>query len=140
MMPGEGAPSTSSDGPTGAIFERHVFICTRGDWCAEIDGDGLGVHTRMKKLVKAAGLTGRVRINHSGCLDQCGHGPMMVVYPDNVWYWGLHPDDVDEIVREHLVAGRPVEHLIYRNKPGQNKLKRDASRCPIGRPRRPEGK
>lgn len=127
---------TREEVPTGQIFEKHVFVCTGGDWCAEIDGDGLGIHARMKKAVKSAGLTGSVRVNHAGCLDQCGFGPMIVVYPDNVWYWGVQPNDVEEIVCEHLTNGRPVERLIYRNTPGKNKLKRDDSRRAIGRPPR----
>ncbi len=61
---------------------------------------------------------------------------MVVVYPDAVWYWGVEPGDVEEIVREHLVAGRPVERLVYRNRPGKNKLPRDADDRPIGRPER----
>ena len=134
----------TADGDTNATptditehpFERHVFVCTSGDWCATKDGDGLGVHARLKSLVAQAGLKGRVRVNHSGCLDQCGHGPMVVVYPDNVWYWGVEPADVEEIVREHLVGGRRVERLVYRNRPGKNKLPRDAEGHPIGRPER----
>jgi (2Fe-2S) ferredoxin len=121
---------------TGHIFERHVFVCTSGDHCATGDGDGLGVHARLKSLVAAAGLKSRVRINHAGCLDQCGHGPMVVVYPDNVWYWGVEVADVEEIVRSHLVEGRPVARLIYRNRPGKNKLPRDERNRPIGRPAR----
>jgi (2Fe-2S) ferredoxin len=124
---------------TGQIFERHVFVCTGGDWCATIDGDGLGVHAQLKKLVKEEpSLKGRVRVNHSGCLDQCGYGPVLVVYPENVWYWGVQPEDVEELVREHLVGGKPVERLLYRNRPGKNKLLRDEQRRPIGRPERQE--
>ena len=118
------------------IWERHVFVCTGGDWCARLDGDGLGVHARLKKLVAEHGLKGRVRVNHAGCLDQCGYGPMVVVYPEAVWYWGVEPDDVAEIVREHLLGGRPVERLRYRNQPGKNRLPRDDAGQPIGRPRR----
>jgi (2Fe-2S) ferredoxin len=123
---------------TGRIWEKHVFVCTSGDWCPRVDGDGLGVHARFKKLVKEAGLGDRVRVNNSGCLDQCGHGPMVVVYPEAVWYWGVQPEDVDEIVRKHLIGGRPVERLRYRNKPGKNKLPRDDQGRPIGRPARRE--
>lgn len=119
---------------TDAIFERHVFVCTGGDWCATVDGDGLGVHARLKQAIKKAGLGGRIRINHSGCVDQCGFGPLIVVYPDTVWYWGVTPDDVDEIVREHLIGGRPVERLRYRNTPGKHKLKRDPDGHVLGRP------
>ena len=123
-----------SDTMTSNIWQKHVFVCTGGDWCATVDGDGKGVHARLKKLVKQAGIQDRVRINHSGCLDQCGFGPLIVVYPETVWYAGVEPADVDEIVREHLIGGRPVERLIYRNKPGKNKLRRDEENRPIGRP------
>ncbi|MFI5276640.1 MAG: (2Fe-2S) ferredoxin domain-containing protein [Ktedonobacterales bacterium] len=123
--------------PDAPIWERHVFVCTSGSWCPEVDGDGLGVHARLKALVKQADLGARVRINKSGCFDQCGHGPMVVVYPENVWYWGVTPDDAEEIVREHLIGGRPVERLRYRNTPGKHKLPRDEQQRPIGRPARP---
>jgi (2Fe-2S) ferredoxin len=119
---------------TDHIWEKHVFVCTSGKYCPEVDGDGLGVHAAFKRQVKAAGLADRVRVNQSGCLDQCGHGPMVVVYPETVWYWGVQPQDVEEIVREHLLGGRPVERLRYRNHPGKNKLPRDERNRPIGRP------
>jgi (2Fe-2S) ferredoxin len=52
-----------------------------------------------------------VRINKAGCLDQCEHGPTVVVYPEAVWYGNVKPEDAAEIVQEHLVSGRPVERL-----------------------------
>jgi (2Fe-2S) ferredoxin len=52
-----------------------------------------------------------VRINKSGCLDQCEHGPVVVVYPEAVWYGNVQPADAAEIVEEHLVGGRPVARL-----------------------------
>jgi (2Fe-2S) ferredoxin len=65
----------------------------------------------MQQLAKAAGLGATLRINKSGCLDQCEHGPTVVVYPEAVWYGGVKPEDAAEIVTEHLVGGRPVERL-----------------------------
>ena len=64
-----------------------------------------------QQLAKDAGLAGKVRINKSGCLDQCEHGPTVVVYPDAVWYGNVQPEDAEDIVSEHLIAGRPVERL-----------------------------
>jgi len=91
------------------VYERHVFVCTRGEWCPSVDGDGLGVHAALKSAVRATDLAGRVRINHSGCFSQCGNGPMMVVYPDGVWYAAVTPADVAEIVESHLEAcGAPA--------------------------------
>ena len=56
-------------------------------------------------------------------MDQCGNGPMIVVYPENVWYCHVRVEDADVIFEEHLVGGRPVERLIYRPlKPGANKI------------------
>ena len=111
-----------------SVYERHVFVCTRGEWCAAVDGDGLGVHARLKARVKAAGFGDRVRINHSGCFSQCGNGPMLVVYPDAVWYAHVTPDDADEIFERHIVGGETVERLRYDPpNPGAHKLARDES-------------
>jgi (2Fe-2S) ferredoxin len=54
---------------------------------------------------------GKVRINKAGCLDRCDHGPVMVVYPEAVWYTYVDKEDVEEIIQEHLINGRVVERL-----------------------------
>ncbi len=106
-------------------FEKHVFICTSGSVCP-VEGNSAGVHARLKDLVRQAGLSVTIRINHSGCMDQCGHGPMVVVYPENVWYHQVKVEDADVIFREHLVGGRPVERLRYFPvRPGANKLRKE---------------
>jgi (2Fe-2S) ferredoxin len=116
------------------VFERHVFVCTRGEWCPAIDGDGIGVHARLKAIVKERGLSDRIRINHSGCFSQCGNGPMAVVYPEGIWYAALTPADAGEIVDRHLVGGRAVERLRYDpDTMGAHKLDREADGRPIGR-------
>jgi (2Fe-2S) ferredoxin len=97
-------------------FERHVFLCHNhrpaGAPRCSCTADGKSdLHTRLQQLAKEAGLAGRVRINKSGCLDQCEHGPVVVVYPEAVWYGNVTPADAEAIVNEHLAAGRPVERL-----------------------------
>jgi (2Fe-2S) ferredoxin len=106
-------------------FEIHVFVCTSGSVCP-VETDSQSVHARLKELIKGAGLSSRIRINNSGCLDQCGHGPMIAVYPENVWYCRVTKEDAETIFREHLVGGSPVERLLYYpEKPGANKITGD---------------
>ncbi len=119
-------------------FERHVFVCTSGEYCPLLDGDSKQVHKAFKEQVAKAGLAGRVRVNNSGCLDQCGHGPNVVVYPDGVWYSHLTVEDVPAIIEEHLIGSRPVERLRYHPpQAGANKLKRDADKRRL--PGQPDG-
>jgi len=97
-------------------FERHIFIC--GNQRPPGHPRGCCDPTARAELQKSfklklaeRGLKGRVRANQSGCLDQCEHGPNLVVYPEAVWYGGVTLADVDEIVESHIVGGRPVERL-----------------------------
>jgi (2Fe-2S) ferredoxin len=68
----------------------------------------------MKARAKEFGLQG-VRINASGCLDRCEHGPTMVVYPEGVWYHYETREDVDEILETHVKQGQRVERLLLRS-------------------------
>ncbi|MFZ0320256.1 MAG: (2Fe-2S) ferredoxin domain-containing protein [Candidatus Sulfotelmatobacter sp.] len=98
-------------------FEKHIFVCgnqrppgnPRG--CCDPDG-----HAKLQKLFKQKladrGLKGKVRANQSGCLDQCEHGPTVVVYPEAVWYGHVGEADVDEIIDSHIIGGNPVERLM----------------------------
>ncbi len=100
-----------------AKFEHHVFVCTnfrepgspRGSCTTDGKSDLLPL---FQGKVKEAGVKAVVRANKSGCLDQCEHGPTVVVYPEAVWYGFVTAADVDEIVQSHLVNGRPVERLV----------------------------
>jgi (2Fe-2S) ferredoxin len=103
-----------------AGFERHIFICTnkrppenpRG--CC--DPEGLGeLQLVFKRELAARGLKSRVRANKAGCLDQCEHGPNVVVYPEGVWYGEVTAEDVAEIVESHIVNGVPVARLRMRD-------------------------
>jgi len=103
-------------GPPYTRLERHIFVCInerpeghpRG--CCKRKGSDALVDLFKKELAKH-GLRNRVRTNRAGCLDTCEVGPSVVVYPDGVWYCGVRPEDVAEIVASHIVGGRPVERL-----------------------------
>jgi (2Fe-2S) ferredoxin len=99
-----------------SYFEKHVFFCTnqRDDGqpcCANHDAQAMRDYAkgRIKKLDLSG--PGKVRINSAGCLDRCGEGPVLVVYPEAVWYTYVDQADIDEIVDSHLVGGEVVERL-----------------------------
>ena len=98
-------------------FEKHIFVCTnqrdKGHPRGSCDPEGTGeLHKLFKAAVAKRGLKGRVRANKAGCLDQCEHGPNVVVYPEQVWYGHVTASDVDEIVDQQIVGGKPVTRLI----------------------------
>ncbi len=66
-----------------------------------------------KQRIKALGLAGRdgVRINTAGCMDRCEEGPVLVIYPEGIWYTYVDREDIDEILEQHVMGGRPVERL-----------------------------
>jgi (2Fe-2S) ferredoxin len=99
-------------------YERHVFVCD-GKKCARAGSEG--VRDALKESVVRAGLKRRVRINRAGCLGQCGHGPMVVVYPEGTWYAGVDAAGARRVGDEHLIGGRVVSALRYVAPPGDNK-------------------
>jgi len=103
-------------------YETHVFVCTSGDDCPS-KGDVEGFVKHLRAEVVKAGRQRDIRVNKAGCFSQCGHGPMMVVYPENVWYAGVQAGDLPEILHSHILEGRPVERLRYEpGVPGANKV------------------
>jgi (2Fe-2S) ferredoxin len=93
-------------------YRTHVFVCTSGDTCPT-QGD-VEQHVKfLRAEALRAGLKTDVRINKAGCFSQCGHGPMIVVYPDDVWYAGVRQEDLKEIFESHILGGKPVERLVY---------------------------
>jgi (2Fe-2S) ferredoxin len=100
-----------------SFYQYHVFFCTnerqQGEQCCE-QCNATAIRNYAKDRIKQLGLAGpgNVRINTAGCLDRCELGPVIVVYPEAVWYTYLDREDVDEIIKEHLINGRVVRRLI----------------------------
>jgi (2Fe-2S) ferredoxin len=93
-------------------YETHVFVCTSGEDCPT-RGDVEQFVKYLRGEVVKAGRQQDIRINKAGCFSQCGHGPMIVVYPDDVWYAGVQQSDLAEIAQSHILGGTPVERLVY---------------------------
>jgi len=98
------------------VFRHHVFMCfqdrppnhPRGS-CGQVGAKPLWEHlmARVERLGDAT-----IGMTATGCLGFCKAGPLMVVYPEGLWYRPQSREDVDEIVQSHLVGGVPVERLI----------------------------
>ncbi len=98
-------------------FRHHLFVCGnhrppghhRG--CCDPDQKE-ALRAAFKAELKRLGLRDEMRANRAGCLDQCEHGPCVVVYPEATWYGGVQLSDVPLIVQQHLIAGKPVARLL----------------------------
>ena len=99
-----------------SYYRHHIFFCCNqreaGKACCNNHG-AQEMRDYAKQRVKELDLAGpgRVRVNQAGCLDRCEEGPVIVVYPEEVWYTYVDRQDVDEIIEEHLRHGRIVERL-----------------------------
>ena len=89
----------------------HVLVCT-GAGC--VASGALEVGAALQQAIDSRDLSGECRIVETGCLGPCAAGPVAVIYPDGVFYQKLTPDDAAEIVEEHLLKGRVVERLVYK--------------------------
>jgi NADH-quinone oxidoreductase subunit F len=93
------------------MFRTHLLVCG-GTGCKSSGSDEI-----IKALVMeldAKGLSDEVQVVETGCNGFCAQGPVMVVYPGKIFYQRLEPKDVPELVEEHILKGRPVERLMYR--------------------------
>ena len=97
-------------------FLHHVFFCTNqrsngAACCEDHHASALRAYAKQRILALAGTLPGNVRINTAGGLDRCELGPVLVVYPQGVWYRYRTEKDIDEIIEQHLISGQPVTRL-----------------------------
>ncbi len=92
------------------IYRAHVLVCG-GTGCSS-SGSATLIDRFNEKLAEN-NLDKEVKVIRTGCFGLCEAGPVVIVYPDGTFYSHVKPDDVDEIVTEHLLKGRKVEHLVY---------------------------
>jgi len=98
-------------------YKHHAFFCLnlRTNGNASCDQHGASkLFDYAKNKCKVLNLNGKhqVRVNRAGCLDRCEYGPVMVVYPQGVWYQFVDEHDIDEIIQSHFIEGVPVERLM----------------------------
>lgn len=106
-------------------YDTHVFCCinqraaghSRG--CCQAKG-AITLRNYMKTRAGEAGLS-NVRINAAQCLDRCELGPVLVIYPEGVWYTYKTKEDVDDILQSHLIGGEIVDRLLLKPEDGPEK-------------------
>ncbi|MBF0438140.1 MAG: (2Fe-2S) ferredoxin domain-containing protein [Magnetococcales bacterium] len=102
------------------FYDIHVFCCVNARGAGHPRGDcashgALELQGYLKSRIKQMSNVGNVRINQSGCLDRCELGPVMVIYPQGVWYHYRNQADVDEIIDRQIIGGQRVERLLLKN-------------------------
>ncbi len=97
-------------------LKHHIFVCTS----CRINGQQKGlcyskesveVIQRLIEAIEDHNLSSEVMITNTGCFGICNQGPIMVVYPEGIWYGAVTEEDIDKIVEQHIINGLPVEEL-----------------------------
>ena len=92
------------------MIRSHVLICG-GTGCTS--SGSLSIQKAFEENIEANGLSEEIKLVQTGCFGLCALGPVVIVYPEGTFYSRVTPEDVKEIVEEHLLKGRIVEHLVY---------------------------
>lgn len=92
------------------MFRSNVLVCG-GTGCSSSNSEQ--IINRLKEELEAKGLEKEINVVRTGCFGLCALGPVMVVYPEGAFYSMVTPDDIPEIVEEHLLKGRIVKRLLY---------------------------
>lgn len=94
----------------------HLFVCTSSRPNGQQKGfchskDSVELVESFLEEIQDRDLGGEVFVSNTGCLGLCEKGPIVIVYPDNVWYGAVSSEDVEEIMDEHIEGGKPVKRL-----------------------------
>jgi (2Fe-2S) ferredoxin len=92
-------------------YVQHILVCTDSK-SKECKKGGPEVLKAFEKAIKSRNLGRQVMVTEVGHVGGCGLGPNVIVYPEGVWYGRVEPEDVDEIIEEHILEGRVVQRLL----------------------------
>lgn len=100
-------------------IRMHLLVCG-GTGCTS--SDSLKLVDNLNDSIKEHGLSDEVEVVVTGCFGFCEKGPIIKVYPDNVFYVSVKPEDAEDIVTEHILKGRQVTRLLFTDPEGEGKL------------------
>ncbi len=97
-------------------LKHHIFVCTSCRINGQQKGlcyskESVDIVQRLIEAIEDLELSGEVMITNTGCFGICNQGPIMVVYPEGIWYGAVTEEDIDIIVERHIINGTPVEEL-----------------------------
>ncbi len=93
------------------FYRSHILICS-GTGCHA--SGSLPLKDSLEKEISRAGLDKEIKVVETGCFGFCRFGPNMMIYPEGVFYCGVQQEDVPELVEEHLLKGRVLDRLLYK--------------------------
>jgi len=102
-------------------FEKHIFVCEN----VRPEGHPLGccsekgskeLRQLFKDRLSHLGIKSDVCANAAGCLDACEFGMTVVIYPEQTWYGKVTPEDVEEIIENHIINNEPVKRLMIKDR------------------------
>ena len=94
------------------MIRSHVLVCG-GTGCTS--SGSVKLRQKLAEELKRQGLEDEVEVVQTGCFGLCALGPIMIVYPDGTFYNSVTEDEIPEIVEEHLLKGRPVDRMVYKD-------------------------
>ncbi|MBI4397536.1 MAG: (2Fe-2S) ferredoxin domain-containing protein [Candidatus Omnitrophica bacterium] len=94
-------------------YKKHVLVCT-GPRCAPDQAPPLYAYLKQRlKDLGLSGVEGGVMRSQCHCFGICESGPLLVVYPEGVWYHHITQEKLDRIIQEHLISNRPIEEYVF---------------------------
>ena len=102
------------------LFRSTILVCG-GTGCSS--SGSMKLYERFEELLASNGLEKEVKLVRTGCFGLCAAGPVVIIYPEGAFYSHVKLEDIDEIVAEHLIKGRVVTRLLYKDEEKSQELK-----------------